>query len=46
MFEIDDYFLEKAEQLKREKLLAWQDFYQQNNNSWLAERVERQLEKL
>lgn len=46
MQEIEDYLEEKAKQIKLEKLLAWQQFYLDCNNEYLATRVGYQIEKL
>lgn len=46
MEEIEAYLEEKAKQIKLEKLLAWQEFYKQCNNEYLATKVGYQIEKL
>ena len=43
---IEEYYKEKAKQLKKEKLMAWQEFYKANNNELQARRVGYKLEKL
>ena len=43
---IEEYLKEKETKLKREKLLAWQEFYLANNNELQARRVGYKLEKL
>ena len=43
---IEEYFEDKARQLKKEKLQAWQEFYLANNNDLQARRVGYKLEKL
>ena len=46
MSEIESYLEEKAKQVELQKLLAWQDFYNQCNNDYLATKVGYQIEKL
>ena len=43
---IEEYFQEKEDQKKKEKLIAWKQFYLENNNGLQAKRVGYKLEKL